>query len=122
VSRKTNAITGLERRQIEKLIRFKNLPYNPFRHSLYTVKELMRGYNPEVPGKSLDEVIAQHYNRGKKMPNIHEALAQRIHDHAIDTALYRFAKSGSIERRRIVGVMEVTAKRELTRAINWLLS
>jgi predicted Rossmann-fold nucleotide-binding protein len=100
-----NPIVSLERRQIERIIRFKDLPYNPFRRSLYTVKQLMKGYDPNVPGKSLDEIIAVHYNRDKKMPSIHEALAQRIHDHAIDTALYRFAKPKGKERRKIIGVM-----------------
>jgi predicted Rossmann-fold nucleotide-binding protein len=102
---KSSALTALERRQIERIIRFKDLPYDPFRRSLYTVKELMKGYSPNIPGSSLDEVIAAHYNRDKKMPKVHEALAQRIHDHAIDTALYRFAKPFPEKRRKIIGVM-----------------
>jgi hypothetical protein len=77
-----------ERRAIEKIIRFNNLPYNPFRNRLYTVSELMAGYVPGKPGKSLDERIAKHVKgRGRKVPSVHEALAQRIHDHGIDSAL-----------------------------------
>ncbi len=105
MSTKPQSDANLDRKRIEKIIRFKDLPYNPFRRSLYTVKELMKGYNPDVPGKSLDEVIADHYNHDKKMPSIHEALAQRIHDHAIDEALYRFAKPSKGGRRKIIGVM-----------------
>jgi predicted Rossmann-fold nucleotide-binding protein len=105
LSRKRTRNLKLERRQIEKIIRFKDIPYNPFRRGLYTVKELMKGYNPDVPGESLDEVIADHYNRDKKLPSIHEALAQRIHDHAIDTALYRFAKPKPEHRRKLIGIM-----------------
>jgi predicted Rossmann-fold nucleotide-binding protein len=90
---------------IKRIIRFKDLPYDPFRHSLYTVKELTKGYDPKTPGSSVDEVITAHFNHDKKMPSVHEALAQRIHDHAIDSALYRFAKPRNKERRKIVGVM-----------------
>jgi predicted Rossmann-fold nucleotide-binding protein len=106
-----------ERRAIERIIRFSRLPYNPFRKSLYSVKELMSGYDPNNPGKSLDERIAQHVNgSGKKMPSVHEALAQRIHDHAIDSALYRFAQPTGKPRRRIIGVMgsHGTARTDVT--------
>ena len=48
---------------------------------------------------------ADYYNRDKKMPCVHEALAQRIHDHAIDHALYRFAQPKPHQRRPIIGVM-----------------
>jgi len=50
------------------------------------------------------------------MPSVHEALAQRIHDHAIDSALYRFAKPTGKPRRRIIGVMgsHSTARTDVT--------
>jgi hypothetical protein len=70
----------------------------------------MAGYDPNVSGKSLDELIADHYNRDKKMPRVHEALAQRIHDHAIDHALYRFAQPKPHQRRPIIGVMGAHSK------------
>jgi predicted Rossmann-fold nucleotide-binding protein len=98
-----------ERRAIERIIRFKNLPYNPFRVRLYTVRELMGGYDPAHPGRSLDERIAKHFNgrakSGRAHPSVHEALAQRIHDHAIDSALYRFAQPAGKPRRKLVGIM-----------------
>ncbi len=101
--------TAAERRAIERIIRFKELPYNPFRTRLYTVKELMAGYDPAHPGRSLDERIAKHFNgrpkSGRAHPNVHEALAQRIHDHAIDSALYRFAQPAGRPRRKLVGIM-----------------
>ena len=50
--------TGEEREIIRRVIRFDGLPYNPFRETLYTVKELMAGY----PGETLDQRIAEHYN------------------------------------------------------------
>ena len=95
----------LAQREIERLIRFKDLPYDPFRRNLYTVSELMKGYDPKRPGQSLDEKIAAHYQQhNRKLPDVREALAQRIHDHSIDMALYRFTtpKAG---RRKIIGVM-----------------
>jgi hypothetical protein len=64
----------------------------------------MRGYSPSNPKDSLDQRIASHYNATKKMPPIHEALAQRIHDHAIDYALLRFVKRKH-RARKIIGVM-----------------
>ena len=71
-----------ERRVIEKVIRFKDLPYKPLRTKLYSVKELMTGY----PRKTLDQRIADHYKaHNKNMPDVHEALAQRIHDHGAFT-------------------------------------
>src|SRR5580658_2720380 len=95
-----------ERRAIERVIRFKSLPYNPFRTRLYTVKELMTGYDPSKPGGSLDERVAKHdKGHGRKLPTVREALAQRIHDHASDSALYRVAQPRGKDRRKIVGVM-----------------
>jgi predicted Rossmann-fold nucleotide-binding protein len=105
MARKPSYTASRQRKDIERIIRFKSLPYNPFRRKLYTVEELMAGYDPNVPGKSLDEIIADRYNRDKKMPRVHEALAQRIHDHAIDQALYRFAQPEPEQRRKIIGVM-----------------
>jgi predicted Rossmann-fold nucleotide-binding protein len=94
------------KRNIRRVLRFSSLPYDPFRTSLYTVKELMRGYESDNPGHSLDALIAGHYEtHNKTVPDIHEALAQRIHDHAIDMALYRFAQPRGKERRKIIGVM-----------------
>jgi SLOG cluster4 family len=107
VTRQASYTATEQRRDIERIIRFKDLPYNPFRRRLYTVDELMKGYKADVPGTSLDENIAKHFNKDhtRKIPSVHEALAQRIHDHAIDHALYRFALPRRGEPRRIVGVM-----------------
>lgn len=60
---------------------FENLPYNPYRGSLYTPAELREG--------GLDSTIYYHQERWRKNPPapILEALAQRIHDHAVDDAL-----------------------------------
>jgi predicted Rossmann-fold nucleotide-binding protein len=92
--------------EIAKILRFKGLPYNPFRHSLYSVKELMKGYTATHPERSLDARIAQHFlKKSQKLPDVHEALAQRIHDHAIDSALYRFVSPRGKDGRKVVGIM-----------------
>jgi predicted Rossmann-fold nucleotide-binding protein len=72
------------------------LPYDPFRTSLYTPEELMAG--------SLDARIERHVlEHGFRAPSAREALAQRLHDHAMDLALAEFLSSGG--PRRVVGVM-----------------
>lgn len=60
---------------------FESLPYNPYRGSLYTPGELRDG--------ELDSAIYHHQAKWRKNPPapILEALAQRIHDHAVDDAL-----------------------------------
>jgi SLOG cluster4 family len=94
--------TRKEQQIIQRVIRFDGLPYNPFRETLYTVAELMAGY----PNETLDQRIAEHYKaHGGNLPDVHEALAQRIHDHAIDNAIQRFVGSGESSSKRIVGVM-----------------
>lgn len=97
-----NGFTFQDAEIIRRVIRFKGLPYNPFRTSLYTVPELTEGY----PGPTLDDRIIEHYNHhGETAPDVHEALAQRIHDHAIDDALRRFVQSKAATERKLVGIM-----------------
>ncbi|MCB9288334.1 MAG: hypothetical protein H6560_13590 [Lewinellaceae bacterium] len=62
------------------------LPYNPFRCSLYSWQELMKGFS-EKEDNSVDIRIYRHFSATKFNPNINEALWQRIHDHSIDDAL-----------------------------------
>ena len=63
---------------------FDNLPYQPYRGALYTPAELREG--------DLDLHIYEHQARWREKPPapILEALAQRIHDHAVDTALHSY--------------------------------
>ncbi|PID57006.1 hypothetical protein CSB45_08765 [candidate division KSB3 bacterium] len=86
---------------------FEGLPYNPYRSKLYTWQELMRGYDPEND-QSLDYQIYQHVvQQGRDHPNIREMLAQRIHDHAIDDALWNFLDfdQEGMSRKKGVGFM-----------------
>src|SRR4051812_12455615 len=76
------------------------LPYDPFRTALYTRKELMTGW----PGPTLDNRIEEHVREhGFRAPPAAEALAQRLHDHAIDVALSELLCSDP--RQRVVGIM-----------------
>lgn len=86
---------------------FKDLPFNPYRPELYTRDELMAGWTEEED-RSVDKQIYDHFvKHGKKDPDIVEALAERLHDHAIDDGLTDLLE-GRIEkdgRKRVVAVM-----------------
>ncbi len=86
---------------------FTGLPYDPYRSALYTWRELMEGYAPEND-ESLDYRIYQHFvEHGRYNPDIREALAQRLHDHAIDNALHdllEYNREG-MTRKKGVGFM-----------------
>jgi predicted Rossmann-fold nucleotide-binding protein len=67
----------------------------------------MEGWQRE-DDRSRDLRIYLHYEaRGRHLPDLREALAQRIHDHAIDVALRRFLQYGDdgLPARRAVGIM-----------------
>ncbi|MEM6706164.1 MAG: hypothetical protein AAF690_25855 [Acidobacteriota bacterium] len=84
-----------------------DLPYDAYRHSLYTWRELMEGWTPERDG-STDLAIYEHFReQGGHLPHLMEALSQRIHDHAIDSALrtYLDFDERGIPRKRAVGIM-----------------
>jgi predicted Rossmann-fold nucleotide-binding protein len=67
---------------------FDGLPYDPYRADLYSVEELMAGYT-EQDDQSLDKKIYEHFSHHRHHGvDIIESLSQRIHDHAIDNALY----------------------------------
>src|SRR4051794_21479367 len=76
------------------------LPYDPLRKSLYTRDELMAGW----PGETLDARIERYVlEHGFRAPPAPEALAQRLHDHAIDVALSELLCAEP--RSRVVGIM-----------------
>ena len=88
--------------------RIPDLPYRPYRPSLYSIDELMHGYERGVAHsfheKSLDATIYNHFSKFRysndPLPLI-EALAQRLHDLAIDDALDELLRHHS----RIVAIM-----------------
>ncbi len=89
--------------------RLPDLPYRCYRPSLYTVDELMEGYEkgrPESHPQSLDQRIYAHFDRIRRQgdPPILETLAQRLHDHAIDNALVDLLRRGE-HSRHVIAIM-----------------
>lgn len=84
----------------------KNIPYNPYRKTLYTWQELMHGYTTEND-QSTDLSIYNHFSLHRYSPNIQEALSQRIHDHAIDNALHNLLvfDDAGMTAKKCIGVM-----------------
>lgn len=85
----------LELRGARFFPRFEGLPYNPYRSSLYTWRELL--------ADDRDLRIYQHMLEcGGNHPELTEALARRLHDHSIDVALSEFLSGrvcGPFERQ-----------------------
>lgn len=80
--------------------RLRGRPYDAYRPTLYTWQEL-REPAGDGSGRTIDLAIYEHFEaEGRDSPSIIEALAQRIHDHAIDDALRAW-----IAGKRIVGIM-----------------
>ncbi len=115
----------LERFEEATQATFDELPYRPFRTTLYTVDELMDGYDAssaEPLAGTVDGHIYAHQawfrTRMEPLP-ILEALAQRIHDHAIDDALYDFLS----DHPKVVAIMgghALTRDDAVYRDIVWL--
>ena len=86
---------------------FRNLPYDPYRLTLYTPAELFASRG-DADGRSLDRQIYDHFAKpGRRGPCVVDALAQRIHDHAIDRALgeYLNVDGNGSPRRKVVAIM-----------------
>lgn len=71
--------------------RLQAIPFDPYRPSLYAQGELLRGWRPggDFDTDALDSRIyrwASMHPKGSALPVL-DALAQRLHDHAIDDAL-----------------------------------
>lgn len=88
--------------------RIPNLPYRPYRPTLYSVEELMEGYqrgeSRSFHEKSLDAAIYNHFSKFRHSEEplpLLEALAQRLHDLAIDDALAGLLQ----QHERIVAIM-----------------
>lgn len=97
----------LMRRGATVIPAFPNLPYDPFRPRLYSRAELMEGWTPGRDN-SFDKRVFEHFNaQGREQPGVMEALAQRLHDHAIDDALHDFLE-GRVDndgQKKVVGIM-----------------
>jgi len=90
---------------------FPDLPFDPYRSELYTVAELMEGYERGNPGSLSDSVDArifayfkQRHSPGQRA-QVLETLACRIHDHAIDRALRDLLTPQTDPALKVVGIM-----------------
>ncbi len=61
-----------------------DLPYQPFRKGLYTWQELLQAEDGE---ETRDLKIYRHFSKSRFNAGMQEALWQRIHDYAIDSAM-----------------------------------
>lgn len=63
------------------------LPFDATRSGLYRPEELLEGYDGKLTS-TRDYAIYRHFDaHGRNCPQVFDALAQRLHDHAIDAAL-----------------------------------
>ena len=83
-----------------------NIPFHPFRGSLYTASELMAGYQTGVHSSfrdSYDAAIYSHHKQTERS-NVVATLLERIHDHAVDDALEHFLSQNN-RKEKAVGIM-----------------
>ncbi|NOY26733.1 MAG: hypothetical protein GXP62_12745 [Oligoflexia bacterium] len=113
-------LTITERQHIEStggliLPRLPDLPFLPYRSKLYTSDELMAGYRMGQPDSREDTVDGQiwawyrsrHDKLGARL-SMADAIAQRLHDHAMDNALVDLLSTDPADRgsaRRVVAIM-----------------
>ncbi|MGI5146683.1 LOG family protein [Plantactinospora sp. CA-294935] len=86
VSREVEA--ELVRRGATVVPDFAALPYPTHPSRLYTAGELAAGFDTGGFAGMYDTVVYEHFrSHGGALPELREALAQRLHDHAVDNAL-----------------------------------
>ncbi|HEY6594959.1 MAG TPA: hypothetical protein VI011_12800 [Asanoa sp.] len=87
---------------------FPALPYPTQPPHLYTAEDLAAGFDVGGFAGMYDAVVYDHFRAsGGALPAIREALAQRLHDHAIDNALYDATRAWLATHgpESVVGVM-----------------
>ena len=86
--------------------RVENLPYEMYRNTLYTWQELYAS-SDQAEGITYDENIYNHFYENRYNISVTEALFQRLHDHAIDDALYELLGSNDdgTFQKKCIGVM-----------------
>ncbi len=90
---------------------FVGVPFRPYRAALYSPDELMEGYErgqPDTRNQTVDARIYRYFKDrkrdGRDAP-VMDALAFRIHDHAIDNALRDLLYPDDGPDRQVVGIM-----------------
>jgi len=90
---------------------FVGVPFNAYRATLYTPDELMAGYrrgDRSSFSETTDGQIYAYYKERKSASRatpVMDALAFRIHDHAIDDALHDLLFPPDAPDKRVVGLM-----------------
>jgi predicted Rossmann-fold nucleotide-binding protein len=80
--------------------------YSPARDSLYTVDELMAGYESDAPMQSLDARLGAHVTAcGSPPADVDEAIAQVVHDQGVDQAMRAYVAASVAKGRHVVGVL-----------------
>lgn len=101
-----------------------NLPFRPYRSTLYTAGELFEAFDPDDPGsycRCLDARVYRHWEaEGKGSPgSILETLARRLHDHAVTDALEELLR----DHDRVVAIMgghSMSRDAPSYRAVAWM--
>jgi predicted Rossmann-fold nucleotide-binding protein len=84
------------------------LPFSVYRDRLYTLPELMEGLDVRRPGSLLEDTLDGRIyrwfrqRREERQPAVLEALAERLHDHAIEDEAREFLAAGPAD---VVGIM-----------------
>jgi predicted Rossmann-fold nucleotide-binding protein len=101
-----DAITSsMTREEIAALLGSDRL-YSPGRDTLYTVDELMAGYESDAPWQSLDARLTAHVKAcGIPPTDVDEAIAQVLHDQGVDQAMRAYVAGSVAEGRHVVGIM-----------------
>lgn len=76
-----------------------DIPYQPYRKDLYTWQELAKGSKE----RNVDLDIYNHFSKYRHHHDVIEMLYQRLHDHAIDDALYDLLNHHG--EKKVVGMM-----------------
>jgi predicted Rossmann-fold nucleotide-binding protein len=98
----------LIRRGAEIVPAFIHLPYPVAPNALYTPEQLSEGFTDGGFDGMYDTIVYEHFvMHGGALPDVREALAQRLHDAAIDDALIDLTTGWAAEHdpANIVGIM-----------------
>jgi predicted Rossmann-fold nucleotide-binding protein len=97
--------SSMTREEIASLLGGDRL-FSPGRDTLYTVDELMTGYESGAPMESLDARLAAHVKAcGIPPQDVDEAIAQVLHDQGVDQAMRAYVAACIADGRHIAGVM-----------------
>jgi len=110
----SRAEADLVRRDAQLIRAFTTVPYSTHPGVLYTPVGLAAGFDQGGFDAMYDTAVYRHFlAHGGALPDVREALAQRLHDHGIDDALGDLLDTWSVAtgHRPVIGVMGGHAER-----------